>query len=96
MTKALEDVLVDARALLSRPENDFTWSSWRNAETAILEMDELLASVRSGEVPRLILKVIFTATGPMSEVAVSSGWGQDWVDLGARFDAALAEIPENG
>ncbi len=82
-------VLDDARALLERPGNDFTWSSFADADAAVGEIDELAAAVRAGGVP-FALGVLFAPTGPIQEVAISSGWGQEFLILADRFDAARA------
>ena len=89
MTELL-DVLSEVRALLSLPGNDFTWSSFADAETALHEIDTLAAEVRlRGEVPWL-LGVLFAPTGPIQEVALSSGWGDAFLTLADRFDAAIS------
>ena len=51
MRDALLTVLRDTRLLLARPENDFTWSSWENAEAALREIDALIAIVSKGAWP---------------------------------------------
>jgi len=82
-------VLREARELLSRPGNDFSWSSWNDAADATGELDELMLAIGRGELPRLQLEVVFAPTGPMQEASLSSGWAQEFLDLAKRFDAAL-------
>lgn len=36
-----------------------------------------------------IVAIAFTSTGPMQEVSLSSGWGQEFLALAKRFDAAM-------
>src|SRR5215831_1814347 len=84
-------VLREARALLARPGNDFTWSSWEDAAAALAELDRQIAALEGGELPpRLDLAVLFAPTGPIQEVSVSSGWGWEFLAVAARFDAAAA------
>lgn len=85
---ALLAVLADVRACLARPGNDFTWSSFGGALSALEEIDSLTAAVRSGH-PPLMLTVLFAPTGPIQEVSLSSGWGDEFLVLAARFDAAM-------
>ena len=87
----LIDVLLDARELLARPENDFAWSSWKDRAAALEEVDQLIAQVRKGHVPKTTLNVLFAPTGPIQEVSVSSGWGQEFLASAARYDEAIAE-----
>ena len=82
--------LRDARAFLARPDNDFAWSSWEDEQAAFREIDGLISRIESGSLPpRLDLTVLFAPTGPIQEVSVSSGWGQEFLRLADRFDAAM-------
>jgi hypothetical protein len=88
---ALIGVLEATRALLLRPDNDFTWSSWRDAEHALAEVDGHLARLRAGgALGTRELATVFVPTGPLQEVAVSSGWGDAFLELADRFDALAA------
>ena len=86
-TPRLEAVLLETRALLARPGNDFSWSSWRDQEAALAEIDELIAEVRRGGKPDT-LDVLFLPAGPIQEVSLSSGWAQEFLDLANRYDQA--------
>jgi hypothetical protein len=91
--RELVQVLRDARALLARPENDFDWSSWMDADAALNEVDGLIAELESGRLPdRGDLSFLFVPTGPMQEVSLSSGWGSAFLALANRCDAALATV----
>jgi hypothetical protein len=85
---ALLVVLEEIGALLARRDNDYTWSSFGDAEAAVAEINGLAAVVRTGRLPAG-LAVLFAPTGPIQEVAISSGWGDDFLILADRFDAAL-------
>ena len=86
----LVEVLREARQFLSRPDNDFAWSSWDDAPAALREIDGIIARIESGNIPkRSDIELLFLPTGPIQEVSVSSGWGQEFVELASRFDAAI-------
>jgi hypothetical protein len=86
-------VLIETREFLRRPENDFAWSSWDEADLAISEIDSHIATIEQGDLTTLTkLEVLFAPTGPIQEVSVSSGWGREFLGLAARFDAALATL----
>jgi hypothetical protein len=88
---ALIGVLESARTLLLRPDNDFTWSSWRDAEHALAEVDGHLKRLRAGgALGTRAMAIVFLPTGPLQEVAVSSGWGDAFLELADRFDAVAA------
>jgi hypothetical protein len=87
----LIEVLRAAQRLLAQPGNDFAWSSWKDADAAVGELDTLIAAIASGSLPpRLDVSVLFGPTGPIQEVSLSSGWGDAFLDLARRCDAALA------
>lgn len=91
--RALIAVLVQARALLARPENDFSWSSLESADDALREVDALLASIAAGRVPpRSEMEVLFAPTGPIQEVSLSSGWADEFLQLAERFDGVVAGL----
>jgi hypothetical protein len=82
-------VLREAQSLLSRPGDDFAWSSWKDTGAALAEVEQLIATLEAGRLPsRLAVSVLFAPTGPINEVAISSGWGQEFLVLAARCDAA--------
>jgi hypothetical protein len=89
--REMADVLRESRALLALTENDYSWSSWEDAEAAVAEIDQLLAAVEGGGALRdLAGTVVFAPTGPMQEVSLSSGWGSAFLALADRWDAAAA------
>ena len=85
----LVDVLRESRALLARPENDFLWSSWEDADAALEEIDAMIAAIEQGRPLAWFSTVVFAPTGPMQEVSLSSGWGDEFLALADRWDAAM-------
>jgi len=87
--RELLDVLRACRALLARPENDYSWSSWQDEAAALEEVDSIAAAIERGEPLTRFWSVIFAPTGPMQEVSLSSGWGDEFLPLADRWDAAM-------
>lgn len=86
----LLDILQRARELAARAENDFAWSSWRDTEHAVEEIDGLISRLQTGELPAASeMSILFAPTGPMQELALSSGWGNRFLQLATEFDAAI-------
>ena len=89
----LLEILQEARALLARPDNDFCWSSWEDADAALKEVDGVIASIKRGDPADLdLVDVLFVVTGPICEVAVSSGWGEEYARLGDRVDTLIHKM----
>ena len=87
----LRNVLLEARAWLALPNNDFAWSSWEGPESALPELNGLIAALEARQVPpRSGLTVLFAPTGSIQEVSLCSGWADEFLALSARFDAAEA------
>lgn len=88
----LLDIFHRARDLVALPDNDFSWSSWRDADDALEEIDGIIARLRRGEVPATSeMSVLFAPTGPMQELSLSSGWGNRFLGLASEFDAAMGD-----
>ena len=80
-------------SVLALPSNDYVWSSWEDADAALCEIDGLISAVESGALPdRLDVSVLFAPTGPIQEVSLSSGWGLEFIELAARFDAVERKL----
>ena len=86
----LADVLREAIVWLSRPDSDFAWSSWNDSTEAVSELSAHIAALESGKLPpKLDLTILFAPTGPIQEVSISSGWGDEFLSLAERFDCAV-------
>lgn len=89
-TDALIDIFQRARDLVALPQNDFAWSSWRDTAHALEEVDGLLSRLQAREpVEHSEMSILFAPTGPMQELALSSGWGNRFLQLASEFDAAM-------
>ncbi|HYH81198.1 MAG TPA: hypothetical protein VEX86_15450 [Longimicrobium sp.] len=91
--RELLDVLRETRAMLARPGNEFMWSSWEDADAALAEVDGLIERLEAGGLPyRTAISILFAVTGPVQETAISSGWGDEFLVLADRCDAAVAAV----
>jgi hypothetical protein len=83
-------ILNEIQDWLSEPGNHFAWSSWDNAEAALAEIDDVIAQINQDEFAALQrLKILFAPTGPIQDVSLSSGWGEDFLRLADHFDEIL-------
>jgi len=72
---ALFDVLLDARRLAAADPD------------LVEEIDGYLARLSQGEVSSGV-HVLFLPTGPLQEAALDGGWGDEFLELADRYDAA--------
>jgi hypothetical protein len=84
MISLLETVI----ELLNYPGNDFCWSSWENAESAIGEIKALLEKIsNNNNLYKDEISFIFAPTGPLQEVSLSSGWSDVFLKIAEKYDA---------
>jgi len=56
-------------------------------------LDRHIALLERNELPeKLDLVVLFGPTGSIQEVSISSGWGREFLEVGARFDAVAERL----
>jgi len=85
--EALIHVLESAIELVQIPDNDFSWSSWEDAEQATAEINKMISIINSGELPsRVDVAVIFAPTGPLQELSLSSGWSKPFLKVAEKYD----------
>jgi hypothetical protein len=91
--KELVAVFEEAKRLVTLPGNDFTWSSWEDAQEAVAELDRILGAIGRGELlPRVELSLIFASSGPLQEMSVGSGWSPEFLSLASRFESVAEKV----
>jgi hypothetical protein len=86
----LISVLVEVRKLVAREGNNFDWSCWDDASAALAEIDSVLEKLCNfGLLPESKMNFLFLPSGPLQEVSISSGWGDEFSDLADSFDLAM-------
>ena len=89
----LIEVLRETRVFLARPGNDFVWSSWPDAAAALPEIDRLISRISSDDFPsRDEITFPFLPTGSIQEASVSSGWGQEFLEISSRLDVVVEAV----
>ena len=86
----LISVMQQAREFLARRDNDFSSSSWQDQDHALTEIDLIITQLQNGLVPDI--GVLFAPTGPIQEVSLSSGWGDEFIELAEQFDKAYSDV----
>src|SRR5690242_8513451 len=84
----LSKVLLETKAFVGRSEE----SIWAGLSPAEIAMDLSIAAERieKGEaIDSDHLNMLFAPTGPIQEIAISSGWSNDYMKLSSEFDALI-------
>lgn len=86
-------VIEAARRLVCRPGNDFSWSGWDGEDDAAREIDGIIFQLKSGQLPDPAqMRVLFAPTGPLQELSMSSGWGEEFLLLAESFDREFEQV----
>ncbi|MEI7984904.1 MAG: hypothetical protein WCI55_04685 [Armatimonadota bacterium] len=86
----LISVFIEVRKLVARAGNNFDWSCWDDASAALVEIDSVLEKLCNfGLLPESKMNFLFLPTGPLQEVSISSGWGDEFCELADSFDLAM-------
>ncbi|HLO98993.1 MAG TPA: hypothetical protein VK171_10400 [Fimbriimonas sp.] len=88
----LTDILTRSRELVARPQNDFMYSSCLDQEDALRELDHCLEKDHAGTLTAREISILFAPTGPMQELAMSSGWSDEFLLLADEFDAVVRQL----
>ncbi len=86
-------ILQGVKHVLALPGTDVVWSRYNNAEETIEDINRHMESLQRGDLSRIDdLVLLFAPTGSLQEISISSGWGEEFLDLAARFDRAIERL----
>ena len=88
MDAQLIEIVTTLIAALRAGPQDLTWqSTYLDEAEVVADLRDHLDRLRAGDRSRLPeLRFALLPTGPLQEIAVSSGWGDTYVRLANRFD----------
>jgi hypothetical protein len=79
--------------LLSQPDADVSFTPYRSADELLHQMAAHLRRVETvpdlSEVELAAVQMLFAPTGSLQDVSISSGRGDEFLVLAARFDEAV-------
>ncbi|MFJ1456667.1 hypothetical protein [Nocardia sp. N2S4-5] len=94
---AVLSILTQVRAVVTSGPQDLTWQSRYADEPEILDdLADHAARLQHEDYSRLPdLSILFAATGPLCEIAVSSGWMHTYRTLADQLDPLLARLRQS-
>ena len=91
----LIEILETVKKLILEPRTDISWSTFDNKDELIIEIDTHIQKLKLRDfsiVKDLIL--LFAPTSDFQEISLSSGWGNQYLNISARFDIAIEGLCE--
>jgi hypothetical protein len=86
-------ILEGVARILERPDTDVAWSRYNTVEEAVEDMNQHVARLRKGDFAKVEdLVTLFAPTGSLQEISISSGWGDAYREIAARFDGAVESM----
>jgi hypothetical protein len=88
MDARLVEIVDELLSIVQSLPQDVNWQSWYDSEQGPAEdLLDHAERVHRGDDSRLPeLKFLLVVTGPLCEIAMSSGWAEDYVRLANEFD----------
>jgi hypothetical protein len=86
-------ILQQVKHIVESPGTDVAWSRYNIVEEAVDDIDQHIERLRRGDLSKIEdLTLLFAPTGSLQEISISSGWGEGFVCLSARFDRAIEPL----
>ena len=81
------------RALLARPTTNLLRTPYNTVQEALDDFDSYIRDVESGTDKRLHeLGVLFLPTSELQDLAIDSGWGDEFLEIADAYDAIMPAL----
>ena len=91
--KVVINLLVKIKELIRTLETDTVWSGFDTKEDLLKELDNHIQRFQNEDfssIEKLIS--LFLPTGDLQEIALSSGWGEEYLAISKKFDDLIRAI----
>ena len=79
--------------LVSTRDTNMVWSTYDTKEVLILELKNYIQRLQNNDFsPIEQLINLFLPTGDLQEIAISSGWGEEYLSISKKFDVLIQVI----
>ena len=79
--------------LVSTRDTNMVWSTYDTKEVLILELKNYIQRLQNNDFsPIEQLISLFLPTGDLQEIAISSGWGEEYLSISKKFDDLIQVI----
>ena len=92
---ALIEILETVKKLILEPRTDISWSTFDSKDELITEIDTHIQQLNLRDISKVKdLILLFAPTSDFQEISLSSGWGNQYLNISARFDIAIEGLCE--
>ena len=86
-------LLYEIIELVSVQDINMVWSTYDTKEILILELENYIKRLQNNDFsPIEHLISLFLPTGDLQEIAISSGWGEEYLSISKKFDDLIQVI----
>jgi hypothetical protein len=88
----LLDIVNEVIAICESSTQHVDWAGYEDQDELLEDLREHARRLREGDTSRLReLRVLFLPTGPLQDIAIDSGWVDQYMNLSSRFDALISQ-----
>ena len=93
LNKILINLLGEIKELIRTQDTNMVWSSIDTKEELLRELDTYIQSFQNNDFSSIEqLVVLFHPTGDLQEIAISGGWGEEYLSISKKFDELIQVI----
>jgi len=79
--------------LVSTRDTNMVWSTFDTKEVLILELENYIQRLKNSDFSSIEQLIsLFLPTGDLQEIAISSGWGEEYLSISKKFDDLIQVI----
>ncbi len=88
-------ILETVKKLILEPRTDISWSIFDSKDELIIEIDTHIQKLKLKNFSKIKdLILLFAPTSDFQEISLSSGWGNQYLNISERFDIAIRGLCE--
>jgi hypothetical protein len=93
VNEILINMLDEIKEIIRTRDTNMVWSTFDTKEVLILELENYIQRLQNNEFsPIEQLIGLFLPTGDLQEIAISSGWGEEYLSISKKFDDLIQVI----
>lgn len=91
--KALRTLLEEVMAILETSDTNLAWSGHASEEEIIGELRDHIEKLGANEISTISqIKLLFAPTSSLQDIAIQSGWGEEFLAIASKVDDLLEII----